>query len=92
MSLLTEDEIQTRLAGTAGWERSGDSITKTVKLSDFANAMLYACAVGALAQSANHHPDLLISWDKVTLTLSTHSAGGLTEADFALAARINSLS
>ena len=91
MTLLTEDEITAMLAGTPGWERAGAEITKTVKLSDFANAMLYAGAVAHLAQAANHHPDVAISWNRVTLTLSTHSAGGLTEADFGLAARINAL-
>jgi 4a-hydroxytetrahydrobiopterin dehydratase len=91
MTLLTEDEITARLGATAGWERAGDEITKTVKLSDFANAMLYVGAVAHLAQAANHHPDIAISWNRVTLTLSTHSAGGLTEADFALAAQISAL-
>jgi 4a-hydroxytetrahydrobiopterin dehydratase len=88
---LTDEEIKTRLAATAGWERVGDEITKTVKLSDFANAMLYVGAVAHLAQAANHHPDIAISWNRVTLTLSTHSAGGLTDADFGLAAQINAL-
>ena len=91
MTLLTEDEIRARLGEVAGWERAGEEITKTVKLSDFANAILYVGAVAHLAQAANHHPDIAISWNRVTLTLSTHSAGGLTDADFALAARINAL-
>ncbi len=91
MTLLTEDEITARLAGTPGWERTGAEITRMVKLSDFANAMLYVGAVAHLAQAANHHPDITISWNRVTLTLSTHSAGGLTDADFALAASINAL-
>ncbi len=53
--------------------------------------MLYVGAVAHLAQAANHHPDIAIAWNKVTLTLSTHSAGGLTAADFALAQQINTL-
>lgn len=91
MRLLTDDEIADRLARTAGWERTGDAITRTVTLGDFRDAMLYAGAVAHLAQSANHHPDIAIAWNRVTLTLSTHSAGGLTEADFVLAGQISAL-
>ncbi|HUC59506.1 MAG TPA: 4a-hydroxytetrahydrobiopterin dehydratase [Streptosporangiaceae bacterium] len=91
MTLLTEDEINARLSVATGWERAGDEITKTVTRSDFANAILYVGAVAHLAQAANHHPDIAISWNRVTLTLSTHSAGGLTDADFTLAARIDAL-
>jgi 4a-hydroxytetrahydrobiopterin dehydratase len=91
MRLLTEDEITARLTQAAGWERSGEEITRTVKLGDFRDAMIYVGAVAHLAQAAGHHPDIAISWNKVTLTLSTHSAGGLTEADFALAGQINAL-
>jgi 4a-hydroxytetrahydrobiopterin dehydratase len=91
MKLLTEEEISAGLGSAAGWERSGDAITRTVKLGDFRDAMIYAGAVAHLAQAANHHPDISISWNTVTLTLSTHSAGGLTGADFALASQISSL-
>ncbi len=91
MSLLTESEIAAALGQSAGWERAGDSITRTVTLGDFRDAMLYVGAVAHLAQAANHHPDIAISWNKVTLTLSTHSAGGLTGADFALAGQISAL-
>jgi 4a-hydroxytetrahydrobiopterin dehydratase len=91
MTLLTEDEITAGLGRAVGWERAGNSITRTVKLGDFRDAMLYVGAVAHLAQAANHHPDIAISWNTVTLTLSTHSAGGLTAADFALADKINAL-
>jgi 4a-hydroxytetrahydrobiopterin dehydratase len=91
MTLLTEDEIAASLARVAGWEQAGNEITRTVKLGDFRDAVIYVGAVAHLAQVANHHPDIAISWNKVTLTLSTHSAGGLTEADFALAGQINAL-
>lgn len=91
MRLLTEDEIGAEFATTAGWERAGGAITRTMRLADFAHAMLYVGAVAHLAEEANHHPDIAISWNTVTLTLSTHSAGGLTEADFALARRIGDL-
>ena len=91
MELLTEDEISARLGGIPGWERQGSSITTTVTRSDFREAMLFTGAVAYLAEQASHHPDILIQWNKVTLTLSTHSAGGLTAADFGLAAKISSL-
>jgi 4a-hydroxytetrahydrobiopterin dehydratase len=92
MGLLSEDDIGTELATLPAWTRAGDSITGTVTLADFKSAMLYVGAVAYLAEQANHHPDVLIQWNKVTLTLSTHSAGGLTEADFALARQISALS
>ena len=92
VNLLSDEEITTALAGLPGWARSGDSITTTVELEDFRAAMLYTEAVAYLADKANHHPDVLIhQWNRVTLTLSTHSAGGLTGADMALAGRINAL-
>ena len=91
MRLLTEEEIAAGLQDAPGWERSGDEITRTIKLGDFRDAMIYAGAVAHLAQAANHHPDIAISWNTVTLTLSTHSAGGLTENDFALASQISAL-
>ncbi len=91
MGLLTEDEIAGRLGGVPGWARDGNSIVTTVTRSDFREAMLLTGAVAYLAEQANHHPDILVQWNKVTLTLSTHSAGGLTAADFDLAAKINAL-
>jgi 4a-hydroxytetrahydrobiopterin dehydratase len=91
MELLTDEEITAELAGVPGWTLAGSSITCTAKLADFRAAMLYVGAVAYLAEDANHHPDILIQWNRVTLTLSTHSAGGLTAADFALAGRISQL-
>ena len=91
MELLTDDEISGRLGGVPGWAREGSSITTTVTRSDFREAMLFTGAVAYLAEQASHHPDILIQWNKVTLTLSTHSAGGLTAADFDLAAKISAL-
>ena len=91
VELLSDEEVTAALAGLPGWARSGDSITTTVELADFRAAMLYTGAVAYLAEAANHHPDVLIQWNRVTLTLSTHSAGGLTGNDMALAERINAL-
>ncbi|HEY6278601.1 MAG TPA: 4a-hydroxytetrahydrobiopterin dehydratase [Streptosporangiaceae bacterium] len=91
MDLLTDEEIAAALAGLTGWTRAGGSITRTVHLADFREAMLFTGAVAYLAEVANHHPDILIQWNKVTLTLSTHSAGGLTAADMKLAGQIGEL-
>lgn len=91
MDLLTDEEITAALASLPGWTRTGDSITRSVKVADFRAAMLYVGAVAYLAEAANHHPDITVQWNRVTLTLSTHSAGGLTRADVALAGQISAL-
>ena len=92
MDLLTSEQIDEKLAGLPGWTRQGDEIAHVQTLADFKAAMLYVGAVAYLAEAANHHPDISIGWNKVTLTLSTHSAGGLTVKDFALAEQISGLS
>ena len=92
MSLLTETQISDELATVPGWTRDGSSITTVTERADFRDALLYLGAVAYLAETANHHPDVTINWNKVTLTLSTHSAGGLTANDFALARQISALS
>ena len=92
MNLLTEPQITAELATVPVWTRDGDSITTLTQRADFKDALLYLGAVAYLAESANHHPDIAIAWNKVTLTLSTHSAGGLTANDFALARQISALS
>ena len=74
-----------------GWSQTGNEIRRTFVLPGFPAALMFASAVGQLAERADHHPDILISYRKVTLTLSTHSAGGLTEKDFSLAAQINAI-
>ena len=91
MTVLTDEQVTERLAGLPGWTQDGNSIVHVQKLADFKAALLYVGAVAYLAEAANHHPDVLIQWNKVTLTLSTHSAGGLTGNDFALAEQINRL-
>jgi 4a-hydroxytetrahydrobiopterin dehydratase len=88
MALLTEKEIQERLARVPGWERRGKEIRRTWAFADFAAAMVFVNRVAALAEAANHHPDIDIRYSKVTLVLSTHDAGGLTARDFALAESI----
>jgi 4a-hydroxytetrahydrobiopterin dehydratase len=91
MDLLTEPQIAAELAAVPAWTREGNSITTVTQRKDFRDALLYLGAVAYLAESANHHPDVTINWNRVTLTLSTHSAGGLTAADFALARQISAL-
>jgi 4a-hydroxytetrahydrobiopterin dehydratase len=91
MALLSDPEIEARLAGLPGWERSGDAIVKTFERGDFVGSVRFLDGVVEPAEAMNHHPDVEISWDRVKLTLSTHSEGGLTEADFELAARIDAL-
>jgi 4a-hydroxytetrahydrobiopterin dehydratase len=91
MDLLTEEAISAELATVPRWTRDGDAITRTVTRADFRAAMLYVGAIAYLAEEANHHPDILVQWNKVKLTLSTHSAGGLTGNDFALARAIDAL-
>jgi 4a-hydroxytetrahydrobiopterin dehydratase len=92
MDLLTEPQITAELLTVPAWTRDGQEITAVTERADFRDALLYLGAVAYLAESANHHPDVAISWNKVTLTLSSHSAGGLTAADFALARQISALS
>jgi len=91
MSLLTETQISDELATVPRWTRDGSSIVTVTERTDFRDALLYLGAVAYLAETANHHPDITINWNKVTLTLSTHSAGGLTANDFALARQISAL-
>ena len=92
MDVLTDEQISERLEGLPGWRRDGAGIVYAQTLADFRAALLYVGAVAYLAEAANHHPDFTIQWNKVTLTLSTHSAGGLTVNDFALAKKVNGLS
>ena len=91
MELLTDDQITAELSESPGWTTENGEITRTFERRDFRDALLLVGAVAFLAEEANHHPDIDIRWNKVTLTLSTHSAGGLTAADFALARQISAL-
>jgi len=91
MDLLTETQISAELAELPAWTREGNEISTITTRKDFRDALLYLGAVAYLAEKANHHPDVAISWNRVTLTLSTHSAGGLTANDFALARQISAL-
>jgi 4a-hydroxytetrahydrobiopterin dehydratase len=91
VALLTDAEIDEKLAGLSGWERQGEAIAKTFKREDFVGSVRFVESLVGPAEEMNHHPDLTISWDTVTVTISTHSEGGLTADDFELAARIDAL-
>lgn len=89
MTLLSEAQIEERLVGL-DWRREGEAIVREYELADFVAAIELVERVARQAEDANHHPDILVhGWNKVRLTLSTHSEGGLTDADFALAERID---
>ena len=90
MALLDEDEIRHRLARAKGWERRGREITRTWSFADFEESMAFVNRVARLAEAMDHHPDIDIRYSKVTLTLSTHSAGGITQNDIDLARAIDS--
>ena len=91
MALLTEKQIAGELKSAKGWKRREDEIHKLFVHKDFARAMGFVQSVALLAEKMNHHPDIDIRWNKVSLSLSTHSEGGLTAKDFALAQQINLL-
>jgi 4a-hydroxytetrahydrobiopterin dehydratase len=93
MPPLTDAEIEQRLLGAADWRRGeGSSIVRDVAFADFGAAIAFVNRVAEVAEAANHHPDILVhAWRHVRLTLSTHSAGGLTDADFRLASQIDGL-
>ncbi len=91
MPLLSDDEVQARLGPLEGWAREGDAIRKQFQLEDFKGSVDFVNRLTPIAEDMNHHPDLEISWNKVTVSLSTHSEGGLTESDFELAGKIDGL-
>lgn len=91
MTKLSSAQIKTSLAGVPAWHRKASVIARTFEFNDFVAAMKFVNAVAKAAERAWHHPDIDIRWNKVTLALTTHDAGGLTEKDFALAAKFDAL-
>ena len=86
--LLAAQEIDERLGALKDWHRDGDEIVRDIECEDFAAAIALVNAVASAAEEANHHPDILVhGWNKLRLSVIDHSAGGLTQADFDLAAR-----
>lgn len=86
--LLSEEEIAQKLATVPQWTREGKEIKRKLKFPGFLESMAFVNKVAALSEAMDHHPDILIQWNRVCLNLSTHSAGGLTDMDFVLAKRI----
>ena len=92
MPLLKSMEIDRRLSGLPGWNYKDKHIEKLFELSNFTEALDFVCKIGEVAENMNHHPDIFIhSWNKVKITISTHSEGGVTEKDFILAKKIESI-
>jgi len=89
---LNESQIKMALADLPPWQRHGDSIARTFVFQNFPAAMAFVNAVAEIAEAAQHHPDIDVRWNKVTLALTTHDAGGLTDKDFALAKQCDALS
>jgi 4a-hydroxytetrahydrobiopterin dehydratase len=90
-SLIARDEIARRLESMPGWHHRGNALEKRFDRGDFNGSLAFVNAVAAEANAQDHHPDIAISWNDVTLTLSSHDSGGLTERDFRLAAAIDRL-
>ena len=92
MPILTQDEITKNLSSLFGWMQEGSQIAKLFQFKDFAVALAFVNKVGAEAEKMGHHPDIFIhSWNKVKITISTHSEGGITKKDFQLVEKIEGL-
>lgn len=91
MKELEPKQIKAALRKAAQWQKQSAAISRTYVFKDFPAAIAFVSQVAELAENAGHHPDIDIRWNKVTLTLTTHDAGGLTEKDFALAKQFDAL-
>jgi 4a-hydroxytetrahydrobiopterin dehydratase len=92
MEKLSQEEINKNLARLAGWSRGEDWIEKRYEFKNFLRAMSFVNAVAYVAESIDHHPDIIIHYNEVTLRNWTHVAKGITLRDFALAEKIDALS
>ncbi len=89
---LTPNQLDMEMKQVSDWKmNSNGEIEKTFTFTGFPQSLMFVQAVGLLAESKNHHPDILIKWNKVTLALTTHDAGGLSSKDFELAKLVNAL-
>ena len=91
MAVLSSREVEDRIKDLEGWEVSGNEIRKVYKMKNFIDSIGFVNKVAILAEKADHHPDILIKYSKVSISLSTHSEGGITEKDFNLAAQVEVL-
>ena len=89
MAKLSASAVSRRLAALKGWRQVGDAIQKRYTFANFKEAMFFVNTVAGLAEKAGHHPDITVNYNRVTLSLSTHDAGGITAKDFDLARRID---
>lgn len=88
---MSDSEVTKQLSELGGWERDGDALVREFELSNFVGSVDFVNRITPIAEEMNHHPDLSISWNKVKVSLSTHSEGGITENDFRLATKIDSV-
>jgi 4a-hydroxytetrahydrobiopterin dehydratase len=88
---LTEEEINKALAELPGWTRAGNTIQRAYEFPDFARAMAFVNKVATAAEAANHHPDIDIRYNKVTMALTSHDSGGVTNRDVKMAKKINEI-
>jgi 4a-hydroxytetrahydrobiopterin dehydratase len=91
VDVLPDNEIESRLSDLEGWSRDGDVIKKSCTNDDFVGSVRFVDALVEPAEDMGHHPDLSLSWDEVTVSITNHAAGGLTDADFELAKRIDGI-
>jgi len=88
MNRLTDSEISERLRSLEGWEVRDSRLVRSFKFKDFMSAVRFVDEIAPLAEAEGHHPDLQVGWGKVVVELTSHDAGGLTEKDFEVAARL----
>jgi 4a-hydroxytetrahydrobiopterin dehydratase len=91
VALLSDEEIRAQLGELSGWERDGEAIARTFELADFVGSVAFVNKLVEPAEEMNHHPDVAVSWNRVTVSITNHEAGGITAADFELARRIDVL-
>jgi 4a-hydroxytetrahydrobiopterin dehydratase len=91
MPVLADNDIQQALAGLKGWSRNGSAIQRVFEFPDFKAAMQFVNKVADAAEQANHHPDIDIRYNKVTMLLVSHDAGGVTQRDVQMAQSINQI-
>ncbi|RRR47342.1 4a-hydroxytetrahydrobiopterin dehydratase [Mycolicibacter terrae] len=89
MALLTDDQVDAALGGLEGWEHSGGALRRSIKFGSFLAGIEAVRQVAERAEAADHHPDIDIRWRTVTFALVTHSEGGITDKDVAMAGEIN---
>jgi len=90
-TVLSDAEIRQVLHQLQGWKQNGKAIERTLQFDNFVKAMEFVNQIAEAAEAVNHHPDILINYNKVTLTLVSHDSGGVTQRDVKMAARINEL-